>query len=103
MSGKKGMKHFSTGTRGELTNLREGGMNYREIGDKVGLSQKQVQKFFERQRRRERAIAAGWTPKPKGKPRNTPITAEERIRELEREVELLKAFLHAAGRRWGQR
>lgn len=98
MSGTKGMKHHSAEKAAEMIRLMEQGMCYREIGERSGLSQKQVKKFFERQRKRERNIANGWIPKPKGRPRQRIITPEERIRELEREVELLKAFLRAAGR-----
>jgi len=98
MSGSKGMKHFSQETVARLVYLQEEGLCHREIGERVGLSHKQVRKFFERQHRKERDIANGRMPKPKGRPRQGAITPEERIRELEREVELLKAFLHAAGR-----
>lgn len=98
MSGKKGMKHFSQEIFIRLEHLKEEGRCHREIGEIVGLSHKQVKKFFERQRKRKRDIENGWMPKQKGRPRQRVSTPEERIRELEREVELLKAFLRAAGR-----
>jgi len=93
-----GTKHFSAETIIEIKQLREEGLSHREIGDRIGLSLKQIRKFFERQNKRERAIEKGYIPKPKGRPRKKPLTPEDRIRELEREVELLRAFLHAAGR-----
>ena len=102
MSGKKGMKHFDEATIKRLNKLKEAGLYYNEIAGKVGLNYEQVIRFFERQRKRERKIANGWIPKPKGRPKKT-LTPEERIQELEREIELLKAFLHAAGRRWEQK
>ena len=94
-----GTKHFSAEKIAEITEMRNEGKSQREIGEQVGLSLKQVRKFFERQHRRERAIEKGYVPKPKGSPRKGSDTPQDRIRELEREVEVLKAFLHAAGRR----
>lgn len=95
---RKGTKHFSQALVSELVDLKGDGLSHREIGERVGLSHKQVKKFFERQNKKARDIANGLMPKPKGRPRIRPVTAQERIRELEREIELLKAFLHAAGR-----
>ena len=94
-----GTKHFSAEKIAEITELRNEGKSHREIGEEVGLSLKQVRKFFERQHRRERAIEKGNMPKPKGRPRKRSKTPQDRIRELEMEVELLRAFLHAAGRK----
>lgn len=94
-----GTKHFSAEKIAEIKELHNEGKNHREIGELVGLSLKQVRKFFERQHKRERAIENGYVPKPKGRPRKRPKTPQDRICELEREVELLRAFLHAAGRK----
>ena len=98
MSGKKGTKHFSTETKAEIEQLRIEGKSHREIGAQVGLSLSQIRKYFERQHKRARDIENGYSPKPKGRPRKQELTPKARIRELEREVEMLRAFLHAAGR-----
>lgn len=94
-----GRKHFSKEKIAEINELQGSGKSHGEIGKQVGLSLKQIRKFFERQHKRERAIEAGYIPKPKDRLRKKAMTPEERISELEREVELLRTFLHAAGRR----
>lgn len=97
MSGKKGMKHYSADQIARLHHLKGLDLTYREIGAEMGLSRSQVMKFFERERRKERRIANGYIPKPKNR-HGRVLSPEERIFELEREVELLRSFLRAAGR-----
>ena len=94
-----GGKHFSEKTIMEINELRTKGLKYREIGEQVGLNLKQIEKFFERQNRRQREIENGYIPKQKNRSHTASLSPQKRIRELEREVEILKAFLHAAGRR----
>ena len=97
MSGKKGMKHYSAEQVEQMHRLRETGMSYRAIGEVMDLNLMQIKKCFERERKRKHAIQSGYVPKPKGRQKKV-LTPEDRIRELEREVELLRTFLHAAGR-----
>ena len=58
---------------------------------------------MERQRRKERKIAAGYIPRPKGRPRKEPASEETKrnneIVQLRMQVELLRNFLCEAGRR----
>ena len=42
------------------------GETYGEIAASYGLEMKQVKKLMERQRRKERMLAAGYIPQPKG-------------------------------------
>ena len=52
------------------------GESYREIAVSYGLEMKQVKKLMERQRRKERMQAAGYIPRPKGRPRKEPASEE---------------------------
>lgn len=68
-----------------------------------GLTQKQIKKLAERERRKDRMIAAGYVPQPKGRPRKAPESEEQRrsneLAKLQMEVELLRNFLSEVGRR----
>lgn len=83
-----GTKHLSAETMMEIKRLRSEGQSQREIGKQVGLSLKQIREFFERQHKRERDVEKGYIPKPKGRARKNPNMQQERIPELEREVEV---------------
>ena len=79
------------------------GETNRTIGESYGLSLKQVKGLINRQNRKERMVAAGYVPRPKGRPRKE--AASEEIRQhkelvkLRMQVELLRNFLSEAGRR----
>ena len=79
------------------------GETNRAIGESYGLSLKQVKGLINRQNRKERMVAAGYVPRPKGRPRKE--AASEEIRQhnelvkLQMQVELLRNFLSEAGRR----
>ena len=81
----------------------EQGETYEEIGASYGLKKKQLKQLMERQRRKERKIAAGYIPRPKGRPRKEPASEETKrnneIVQLRMQVELLRNFLCEAGRR----
>ena len=88
----------------EAVRLRhEQGETYAEIAVSYGLEKKQLKKLMERQRRKERKIAAGYIPLPKGRPRKEPASEETKrnneIVQLRMQVELLRNFLSEAGRR----
>lgn len=82
---------------------KEQGETYREIGDSLGLTLKQVSQLMRRQNRKARMIAAGYVPRPKGRPRKTEQDEETRknneLVQLRMTVELLRNFLLEAGRR----
>ena len=79
------------------------GETYGEIATSLSLEKKQVQKLMERQRRKERMLAAGYIPRPKGHPRKEPASEEAKqhneLVKLRMQVELLRNFLSEAGRR----
>ena len=98
MSGKKGSKHFTAALKTQIEEMKASGKTHREIAASLGMRQTQIKEYFHRKNRKERMIAQGVLLRPKGRPRTTTQTPEARILELEREVELLRSFLHAAGR-----
>lgn len=79
------------------------GETNREIGESLGLSKKQVKELMRRQNHKERLLAAGYIPRPKGRPRKEPTSEEAKrnneVVQLRMTVELLRNFLCEAGRR----
>ena len=82
--------------------MKEKGYTNRQIADQFGLSREQIKRLCNRERRKERRIAKGYIPQPKGRPRKMPTTQldlqHNRIVELEMKVELLQNFLSECGR-----
>ena len=82
---------------------KERGETNREIGESLGLSKKQVKQLISRQNRKERLLAAGYIPRPKGRPRKEPASEEAKrnneVVQLRMTVEVLRNFLCEAGRR----
>ena len=79
------------------------GETNRAIGESYGLSMKQVKNLISRQNRKERMVAAGYVPRPKGRPRKDAASEEVRqhneLVKLRMQVELLRNFLSEVGRR----
>ena len=88
----------------EILELREQGMTLREIGEKLGFSYKATRNCITRYNRRQRKLAAGIAPKPKGRPRKTvPDKSsveyyQAEIERLKMENELLRDFLQSIER-----
>ena len=84
----------------KILKMREEGSTRQEIAEILGLEKSQIKEFIKRHNRKQKAGIS--EPKRKGRPRTRPLTTQEemslRIKELEREVSLLRSFLHAAGR-----
>ena len=84
--------------------MRDQGMTWREIGEKLGFSKSQMKQFNTRHNRKQRKLAAGVPPKPKGRPRKgevrEPSIAEYKyeIERLKMENELLRDFLRSTER-----
>lgn len=74
-----------------------------QIAESLGLTRKQIKKLAERQNRKARKLAAGYVPRPKGRPRKGGTSPgarqKDEIQELRMTVELLRNFLCEAGRR----
>ena len=79
------------------------GETNREIAESYGLTINQVKQLIARQNRKERKIAAGYIPRPKGRPRKESVSEEVKrnneIVQLRMQVELLRNFLCEVGRR----
>ena len=82
---------------------KSNGETNREIAESYGLTKYQVKQLMARQNRKERRIAAGHIPRPKGRPRKEPASEEAKrnneVVQLRMQVELLRNFLCEAGRR----
>lgn len=96
-------KQFTAWEKERIEALNKAGLTHEEVGQELGYSRMQIKEYFHRLNRKKRAGIVQEPPKRKGRPRKTPPTSERekelRIRELERENDLLRSFLHAAGRR----
>ena len=79
------------------------GETNREIAESYGLTKYQVKQLMARQNRKERRIAAGYIPRPRGRPRKGTASEEAKrnneVVQLRMQVELLRNFLYEAGRR----
>ena len=64
-----------------------------KIADMLGLEFDQVKNWIKRNNRKERNLAQGITPKPKGRPRK-----QTEIEQLRMENKLLRDFLQFTGR-----
>ena len=82
---------------------KSNGETNREIAESFGLTKYQVKQLMARQNRKERRIAAGYIPRPKGRPRKETASEEAKrnneVVQLRMQVELLRNFLYEAGRR----
>jgi DNA-binding CsgD family transcriptional regulator len=98
----------------EILELKEQGLTHKEVGEQLGFTQKQVKKFIERYRRKERKIAAGKLIKRKGRPpKDNRFTETNKVSELkyiiarkdakikalEMENELMRDFLSLTERK----
>ena len=90
----------------EIKAMLAEGKTQREVAEYYGFRDKQVVKrLLERERRKERKLAAGILPRPKGRPRKDAaprnIVAEQayEIQRLQMENRLLRDFLRFTGRR----
>lgn len=84
-----------------IQQMRQEGRTRQEIADSLGLEKAQIKNWISRYNRRQEKGPV--IPRRRGRPRKQPVNTSEamalRIQELEREVELYRSFLQAAGRR----
>lgn len=86
----------------EVFRRKAAGETNREIGERFGLTKRQVEQLVNRQNRKQRLVAQGYVPRPKGRPRKDAV--DENIRQqneviqLRMQVELLRNFLSEVGR-----
>lgn len=84
--------------------MREEGKTQREIADYYGFKDKYVVKrYLKRQRKKQRCVEAGITPRRRGRPpkgyQSTEQEKDNEIKRLKMENELLRDFLRIAGRK----
>ena len=91
---------------GEIEAMIAGGKTQREVPEQFGYKDKNVVKrLLERERRKQRKLAAGIVPRPKGRPRKDTQPRDKaaeqtyEIQRLQMENKLLRDFLQSAGRR----
>ena len=98
---KRNYTHF-TAVESVIIAMREAGHTNREIADHLGVEKRQIECWVNRRNRKQKKLAAGLPPKPKGRPRIRPLsTTEEYEREISRlrmENKLLRDFLQSTER-----
>ena len=98
---KRKYTHF-TAVESVIIAMREAGDTNREIADHLGVEKRQIECWVNRRNRKQKKLAAGIPPKPKGRPRIRPLsTTEEYEREISRlrmENKLLRDFLQSTER-----
>ena len=98
---KRKYTHFST-VESVIIAMREAGHTNREIADHLGVEKRQIECWVNRRNRKQKKLAAGIPPKPRGRPRKRPLsTTEEYEREISRlrmENKLLRDFLQSTER-----
>ncbi len=93
----------------EIEKMIQGGKSQREVAEQLGFKDKYVVKrLLQRERNKQRKIAAGILPRPKGRPRKDSaagdIVLEQayEIKRLRMENELLRDFLRLTERGSGR-
>ncbi len=72
----------------EIFELKEQGLTYRQIGERLGFSREKVKDFFSRYNRTQRKISSGIVIKPKGRPRKDGTTLPPSVQQLSKVVQL---------------
>jgi len=100
MSMKKGILHYTTEFKVAIVKEHSGGKSVRSLSKEYGVSRYAIQSWCGL--RAEVTIRQN-TPVRRGRPRKNPITTEHELRlenkRLKMENELLRDFLHLAGRK----
>ena len=100
MSGKKGQKHYPKIIKDEIIAKQLSGKPVRELSRDYGISRYAIQSWCGL---RPEANIRQEAPLRKGRPRKKELTTQKELEQdnkrLQMENELLRDFLHAAGRR----
>lgn len=87
----------------EVFARKAAGETNREIAESLGLKKEQVKNLVNRQRKKERLMAHGYVPRPKGRPKkgceDKETQHKNEVAKLKMQVELLQNFVYEAGRR----
>lgn len=98
MSGKVGMKHYSESLKAKVVERFRNGESVTSLSRQLGISRYAIQSWCGLRKERNPMRPKKKRGRPRTKPISTPHEMMLRIKELEREVELYKSFLQAAGR-----
>ena len=103
--GKRNYTHVQA-MRPEIKTMLAEGKIRQEVAEHYSFQDKQVvKKLLERERARQRKLAAGIIPRPKGRPRKPAIPGDVvskqayEIQRLQMENQLLRDFLQFTGRK----
>ena len=100
--GKRKFTHVDV-YENEILEMRQEGKTRHEIAEHLGLTKTQIKNWINRYNRRQRQLAAGIVPRPKGRPRRKPLNREEEyekeIARLQMENQLLRDFLQFTERK----
>ena len=100
--GKRTYTHVK-GLESVIISMREAGLTRQEIADELGLTKIQIKSWVNRYNQRNKKLAVGIMPKPKGRPRKDGQPPRQDVqRELERlrmENKLLRDFLQSTERK----
>jgi hypothetical protein len=93
-------KQFGKKIIPQVLELRAKGYTLKMIGTELGYTKKQIKNLLYRQGKSESETI--FLPRKRGRPRKRPFSTEDeyqkRIKQLEMENDLLRAFLQEAGR-----
>ena len=100
--GKRTYTHVK-GLESVIISMREVGLTRQEIADELGLTKIQIKSWVNRYNQRNKKLAVGIMPKPKGRPRKDGQPPRQDVqKELERlrmENKLLRDFLQSTERK----
>ena len=100
--GKRTYTHVK-GLESVIISMREAGLTRQEIADELGLTKIQIKSWVNRYNQRNKKLAVGIMPKPKGRPRKDgQLPRQDVQKELERlrmENKLLRDFLQSTERK----
>ena len=97
MAGQKGMRQYPEAMRELIRQEYESGASINGLSKKYNISRWSIYCLCGLTKDKD-----PMSIKRKGRPHKSPPSSEERIKELERENDLLRSFLAAAGRRRNQ-
>jgi len=86
-----------------IKGLRNAGKTRQEIADELGLEKVQIKSWINRYNRKQKQLEHGIVPRRRGRPAKGHQATEQEInneiKRLKMENELLRDFLHIAGRK----
>ena len=98
MAGRKGMTHYPPAIKTEVIERHREGESVHALSREYGISRWAIRCWCDLTKESIQSV-----PKRRGRPRTKPETSQKamelKIKQLQMEVELLRSFLQAVGRR----